>query len=435
MRFFLGLGAALAGLGYAVWRLFLRVDGIPADHPTTSITPGSALAFATGIVAQPSVSRADVALTFAPATVSSLKLMVEGRNFYPAILADIEAATESVHINQYGFKPGKIADWFVPVLEARAKAGVEVRLSVDGIGSAVNGISKPMFIRLAAAGVQIVVHDAAPPDRTGLYPDRPVDRRNDEIGRVDHRKMYLIDGRVAWIGGAGIEDHFENGKFHDLFVRVEGDVVRQMQALFFASWRYLGGPAPAGDLDRYFPAPKKKGTTPLTFLLNWPKIQLHVTAAAADLIGNAKATLDIINPYVGDPTFIDAIVAAANRGVAVRMVIPDAVHGNSTAWASLAYHYARLLGAGIDVWEYPSLVHAKAIVADDSVLVGTLNLDAWALYRNPEIALHVEDAAVAATFRTDLFDADIALSTAAVVPTDRMTLLKGRILNKFPSLL
>ena len=435
MRFIIGLGAALAGLGYAIWRLFLRVDGIPADHPSTAITPDGALEFAARVTAQPSVNRPDVALTFAPATVSSLQLMVEGRNFYPAILADIEAATESVHINQYGFKPGKIADWFVPVLEARAQAGVEVRLSVDGIGSAVNGISKPMFARLAAAGVQIVVHDAAPPDRTGLYPDRPVDRRNDEIGRVDHRKMYLIDGRVAWIGGAGIEDHFENGKFHDLFVRVEGNVVRQMQALFLASWRYLGGPAPEADLARFFPAPVDPGTTPLTFLLNWPRLQLHVTAAAAELIGNASQTLDIINPYVGDPTFIDSIVAAAERGVAVRMVIPDMVHGNSTAWASLAYHYGRLLGAGVEVWEYPALVHAKAIVADDAVLVGTLNLDAWALYRNPEIALHITDAAVAATFRTDLFDTDIAASIAAVVPTDRMTLLKGRILNKFPSLL
>ena len=111
-----------------------------------------------------------------------------------------------------------------------------------------------MFTRLADAGAQIVVNDLLPWDKDGLYPDqRAFDWRQDEVGRADHRKLYVIDGTVAWTGGAGIEDHFANGKFHDVMVRVTGNVVRQAQALFLMSFRGHGGPLPS-DLSSYFPA-------------------------------------------------------------------------------------------------------------------------------------------------------------------------------------
>ena len=90
-----------------------------------------------------------------------------------------------------------------------------------------------MFTRVADAGAQIVVNDVLPPDKDGLYPShRKFDWRQDDVGRADHRKLYVIDGEVAWTGGAGIEDHFQNGKFHDVMMRVTGDVVLQAQAVF-----------------------------------------------------------------------------------------------------------------------------------------------------------------------------------------------------------
>ena len=102
-----------------------------------------------------------------------------------------------------------------------------------------------MFTGLAGAGAQIVINDTFPLDRDGLYPDdQTFDWRQDEAGRADHRKLYVIDGATAWTGGAGIEDHFENGGFHDVMVRVTGDVVRQAQAAFLTSFRGHGGPLP-----------------------------------------------------------------------------------------------------------------------------------------------------------------------------------------------
>jgi cardiolipin synthase len=106
-------------------------------------------------------------------------------------------------------------------------------------------------------------NDEFPPDRDGLYPhDQSLDWRQDEVGRADHRKLYVIDGAVAWTGGAGIEDHFENGGFHDVMVRVTGDVVRQAQAAFLTGFRGHGGPLPA-NLASAFPEPEDPGAIPI----------------------------------------------------------------------------------------------------------------------------------------------------------------------------
>ena len=134
---------------------------------------------------------------------------------------------------------------------------------MDGFGSRPYEQAREMFTGLAAAGAQIVVNDVFPLDRDGLFPDgQKVDWRQDEVGRADHRKLYVIDGAVAWTGGAGIEDHFENGGFHDVMVRVTGDVVRQAQAAFLTSFRGHGGPLPS-QLSSFFPEPADAGSTPV----------------------------------------------------------------------------------------------------------------------------------------------------------------------------
>ena len=123
----------------------------------------------------------------------------------------------------FGWREGEIGMKMAALLERKLAEGVEVRVIVDGFGSRPYEQAREMFTGLAAAGAQIVVNDVFPLDRDGLFPDgQRVDWRQDEVGRADHRKLYVIDGAVAWTGGAGIEDHFENGGFHDVMVRVTG---------------------------------------------------------------------------------------------------------------------------------------------------------------------------------------------------------------------
>ena len=298
-----------------------------------------------------------------------------------------------MHILMFGWREGEIGTQLSDLLIEKMKQGVEVRVIVDGQGSQVFGPAGPMFTRLADAGAQIVVNDLLPWDKDGLYPDhRTFDWSQDEVGRADHRKLYVIDGTVAWTGGAGIEDHFANGKFHDVMVRVTGNVVRQAQALFLMSFRGHGGPLPS-DLSKYFPAQPHPGTIPIALLQTVPGGFVSATQATRELFDTAKRRLDVMNPYFTDADMIQRLVAAAKRGVKVRIVVSQ-TSNNAQATAALKHHYGDLIHAGAQIYEYPgAVVHAKLVVADDTVVFGTVNLDAWALYRNYEIAMMARSAA------------------------------------------
>jgi cardiolipin synthase len=282
-----------------------------------------------------------------------------------------------------------------------------------------------MFTGLARAGAQIVVNDVLPPDRDGLFPDgQRVDWRQDELGRADHRKLYAIDGATAWTGGAGLEDHFENGGFHDVMVRVTGDVVRQAQAAFLSSFRGHGGPLP-GDLSQHFPEPDDRGSTPIALAQVIPGGFVAASQAIREQISGARQRLDVMNPYLTDRDMIERILAAAGRGVKVRVVVSE-ISNNVLAAAALKHWYGRLREAGVEVWELPgTVVHAKVVVADDVVSFGTVNLDAWALYRNSEIMMIAESAELAVLFEERLFALDIARSKRGESPSGARDALRS----------
>jgi cardiolipin synthase len=186
-----------------------------------------------------------------------VEVLVEGASFYPRMLADIAAASSSVHVNQFGFRPGLVGDRFADALIAKAGEGVSVRLIVDRQGSDPERSSKDFYDRLTAAGIEVcVVRATRLRVPTGALGGGGATRWNVRgLGHIDHRKFIVVDGRVGWVGGAGIEDHFQDGRFHDLFVRVQGPVVAQFQLVFLASFRWLEGEVDPAELDVLFPAP------------------------------------------------------------------------------------------------------------------------------------------------------------------------------------
>src|SRR6185436_363586 len=213
-------------------------------------------------------------------------------------------------------KPGQLADELVPALQDKSRQAVPVRMVVDRFGSSVDVESKNIFDQLVGAGVQVVQNDAALVDRDGLVgSDRWIDWRFDELGRLDHRKMFVIDGRVAWVGGAGVEDHFLNGTFHDVMVRVEGEAVWQLQSAFMGSFRLLGGPLPTSpsDIDSYFPAPPS-GTIRTSVEHNVAQDgHLANTDVIYHLIDTAQERLDLVSPYSADRTTFEKLMAASRR--------------------------------------------------------------------------------------------------------------------------
>ena len=370
------------------------------------VSNGSIVARAERILAASRLARPELSLEFEPSVASSVELHVEGHNFYPPMLADIAAATSSVHINQFGFRPGLVGDRFAAVLIAKAQAGVPVRVIVDRQGSDPERGSRAFYETLTQAGIQVCVARAiqlrAP--RGPLNAGGGSGWNLSGIGHIDHRKLVVVDGRIGWVGGAGIQDHFENGEFHDLFVRVEGPIVAQLQLVFVASLRWLGGQISATSVSELFPPPPTP-TRPVTAVVlhNAPGRLRPITAAIAELIDGARETLDVINPYVTDRGMIRRIVEAAQRGVRVRMFVP----ANPNNWACGAaeqFHHRRLLDAGVRIRGYPTMLHAKAFVADgEQVIVGTCNLEAWSLKRFFEIDLGFRSAGLVAQFEERFF--------------------------------
>ena len=345
--------------------------------------------------------RGALALAFTETTAATAEVLVEGDTFYPRMLEDIRAATSSVHINQFGFRPGTIGESFAETLLAKAADGVSVRLVVDRQGSAPEEGSRAFYERLVAGGIDVCVVRATKPRAPAgpLGGAGPVRWNLSTLGHIDHRKVVVVDGRIGWVGGAGIEDHFHDGRFHDLFLRVTGPVVAQLQLVFLTSVRWLGGGVPAGELDDLFPT-LEPGADPIpaVVLHNAPGRYRPITDAIAAALDGARTTLDVVNPYVTDRGMIRRIEQAARRGVAVRLFVP----ANANNWACAAaqqFHHATLLDAGVRILEYPAMLHAKAFVRDgEELLAGPCNLEAWSLKRFFEIDLRLRSEAVAAQF-------------------------------------
>jgi cardiolipin synthase A/B len=374
--------------------------------------------------------RSQLTLDFVPAQATRWDLLIDGASFFPSLLRDIEAATSDVHILIFGFKAGEIGNEFRDLLVRKVGEGVGVRVITEAAFSQPGLGSKAFYDSLVAGGVQVVANQGAFLDLDGLLQDRRIDWRFDDLGHFDHRKVVVIDGRVGYVGGPGIEDHYTTGT-HDLMLRLEGAIVAQLQAIFLLSWHFQGGPLPATaeELDRFFPvasvteAGRAAGASDagrdaieLEILHNNPgEGHLPIRTAFREAAAGATQRLYVISPYLADRPMLRNIVDAARRGVEVRVIVPANPH-SLPASASVRHWFQALRDAGVDLREHPQMAHAKVVLADDTVLAGTANLDALSLRQNWELQLRIHDKAVADRFATELFDRDVAMTAPAVMP-------------------
>ena len=265
----------------------------------------------------------------------------------PADARGHRSASSSVHINQFGFRPGVVGDRFAEVLVAKAARGPGAarRRPPGPTPSAAAGVLRAAH-RGGCRGLRRA-RDEASRRRSARSADGGATRWNLRgLGHIDHRKVVVVDGRIGWVGGAGIEDHFEDGRFHDLFLRVTGPVVQQLQLVFLGGFRWLGGRCRSAELDALFPAPddERRGDSRRRPAQR-PGRYRPITDAIARVLEGARETLDVVNPYVTDRGMIRRIEQAARRGVRVRLFVP----ANANNWACAAaqqFHHATLLDAG-----------------------------------------------------------------------------------------
>ena len=210
-----------------------------------------------------------------------------------------------------------------------------MRVLVDGVRLQAVQAGARRCSRTSPRRRRIVVNDVLPPARLGHSHALRSTRASTSSARADHRKLYVIDGAVAWTGGAGIEDHFRDGRFHDVMTRVTGDVVRQAQAAFLTSFHAHGGTLPA-DLSPCFPEPDDPGVDPVALAQVIPGGFAAATQAIREQIDGARERLDVMNPYLTDHDMIERILAAARRGAKVRLVVSETLeqrpgHGRAQA--------------------------------------------------------------------------------------------------------
>jgi cardiolipin synthase A/B len=420
-RRWLVAGSGIAASAALLKRRARRHQAFPPGPD--AITADGARERAAALADLPVVRRRDLAMDFAPAIATSVDPLLHGHRYFPRMLEDIGAARDHVHLLIYGYKPGDIGTTFRDALAAKVQEGVEVRLQVDAIGSEIDMGSRGLFRELVAAGVSVVAHDGVLVVRQGqLGTRRPALRLEDTL-HFDHRKMAVIDGQVAYVGGSGIEDHYNDERFYDVMCRVTGPIVAQVQLVFAASWLNQGGSVEPGDLDRWFPAatldvggePAMRAAT--TVLWNVPGTGHHPISDAIEAsIEDARERIHIVNPYISNRAILDRLYDAAMRGVRVRLIAPGKPTPPYPA-AAFRHHYERLLGAGVEILLHPAMAHAKVLRIDDRVLVGGCNLDDLSLFRNDELNLLFEDPGVAELAERAVFDELSAMSTPASVPS------------------
>ena len=337
---------------------------------------------------------------FPPSTATRVDLLVGGAATYAALIEAIDAATEHVHVEYYIYAADRTGTLIRDALIGRARAGVEVRVLLDGVGSR---LKREFTQPLEDAGAELAYFH---PVRWWMTPFlRP------KLNLRSHRKIVVCDGRVGFTGGINVTDDenesLNDNAFHDLHLRVEGHAVRWLQVAWLEDWHYATGQRIEGEevLCDCVPGPVAVQVIPAGPDNEWEPIhRLQVQA-----INGADRRVWLATPYfVPSRAALFALEGAALRGLDVRVVVPAQSDSKLVSAAARSY-YDRLLRAGVRVYEYgPRMLHSKALLLDDTeAVIGTSNFDTRSFSLNFEIVMLFRDKAVAADLEKS-FVADMA---------------------------
>ena len=332
---------------------------------------------------------------------SNMEIFVGGDAFYAAELEAVRAAKQSIHIERFIFHPSEIGDRYLDALCERAKAGVKVRLVVDWIGCFVT--PDKYFNRLREAGGQVGWYQ---PFR--WYTFKRFNNRT-------HRELVVIDGRVGFIGGAGVAGHWSVGDgegkppWRDMMCRVTGDLVFGLQSCFAENWIECTGEIlsrttefPLCSDGESCPLPPDQSQQPTrgVVIISTPSAARTTRARVLYqiLLASARKTISINSPYfLPDRAARKELIRAAHRGVKVIIVMPGESNNHPVTRVASRRLYGQLLRGGVELYEYqPGMIHKKSLVIDSAwSVVGSTNFDTRSFGINDEVNLAALDPDVA----------------------------------------
>ena len=343
-------------------------------------------------------------------TGNKVTLLLDGPATYKSMYAAIRGAESNINMESYSIEDDEVGRRFADALVEKQKKGVQVNLVYDSVGSA--STPNEFFKPLSDAGGNVLEFNPLNPFLL---------RKKWEVGR-DHRKLLIVDGQVAFVGGVNISSVYSSGSFRskppekgakpwrDTHVRIEGPVVREFQKLFAATWlKQNGKPL---DWASYHPAIDKKGNEIVRAIGGSPDQEhnaIYVTLLSA--IDSAKTYAYVTNAYfVPDARLLAALRNAARRNVDVRLLLPNETDSNLVFYASHSY-YDELLSAGVKIYEREdAMLHAKTALIDGVwSTIGSSNLDWLSFAHNQEVNAIVLGQEFGDQMKA-MFDRDIASS-------------------------
>jgi cardiolipin synthase len=343
-------------------------------------------------------------------TGNQVLLLQDGPATYRAMLAAIAGARDHIHMETYILEDDEIGRQFAQALIDKQRAGVQVNLMHDSVGSF--NTPAAFFKRLTDNGVQVL----------DFNPVNPLATRVDwELNQRDHRKLLIVDGRIAFLGGINISSVYSGGSarrgaparpagpaWRDTDLQLRGPVVAEFQKLFLAAWAQQHGPVLLPRI--WYPPPETAGRQVVRAIGSSPEEPFSlIYATLLSAIASAETSVHLTNAYFApDPQLMAALTAAARRGVDVTLILP----AKTDSW--LVFHvgrgyYAELLQAGVRIFERRDVIlHAKTALIDGVwATVGSTNLDWRSFLHNHELNAVVLGSAFGAQVQS-MFDHDLA---------------------------
>ena len=329
---------------------------------------------------------------------NKVEVLLNGDQIFPAMLEAIRSAEKSITFETYIYWSETIGKEFADALMERARAGVQVHVMLDFMGSVKMDLKQ--IDAMKEAGVMVERYH------------KPVWWKLARLNNRTHRKLLVIDGKVGFTGGVGIADQWRGNAqdekhWRDTHFRIEGPVVGQIQAVFNDNWLKATGTVLDGP--DYFPALKPVGDMPAQMFSSSPtggSESMHLMYLMA--ITAARKTIDLSAAYfVPDDLTIRTLMEAARRGVRVRILMPGKYIDSDLVKAASRERWGELLAAGVKLAEYqPTMYHVKALIVDELLVsVGSTNFDNRSFSINDEANLNVLDPAFARE-QTAVFEDD-----------------------------
>lgn len=325
---------------------------------------------------------------------NKVDLLLDGPATYASMFAAINAARDNINLETYILEPDEIGQSLVDALLVKQRTGVQVNLIYDSVGSL--STPKEFFQPLVDAGAHVLEYNPVDPRKA---------RKDWALNERDHRKLLVVDGKIAYVGGINISSVYSSGSFsspfsrsnkarhtpdgptwRDTHLRIEGPVVADFQKLFMSTWERQKGDALSGH--NYFPQLSDKGPEVVRAIGSSPDDPYSLMyATLISAIDSAESQVYLTNAYfLPDPQLLAALKGAAARGVDVRLLLPGKSDSDLVLYAARSF-YQELLDSGIRIYErQDALLHSKTAMIDGVwSTVGSTNLDWRSRLNNQEI--------------------------------------------------